>query len=297
MTVRRHSIPLVGDNPSQDPPKKASAKDLLKSLASGGKKTVKKSNNRPVMNLSPEIQKKFSKFVILKTLADIFDSSRDLHKDQFRGDVFDSYVETMWKNKSQPTNPALEGHLTTGELDSTGVYIVQERYTVNIPDLSAEDDPAEKLVEVLVDLGLNESNASSLVENEVDVTPFVGIRKFNELTNGRMEGKDWIAATDAEKVAAEKIMNFVQGVESEPLTDEEKDLVLEIKPQFTVKKGFLERAAGYVRTLEQLKAVFSVIVPVHYPKVAKFGISDNPEVRNQRLVREAALELGVELED
>jgi hypothetical protein len=67
-----------------------------------------------------------------------------------------------------------------------------------------------------------------------------------------------------------------------------------MKNNVDVKKGFLDRVCSYVSSIEQLKAIFTVIKPIIWPGQVKFAVNDNPTEKNHRMWMEAKDILGVE---
>jgi hypothetical protein len=191
----------------------------------------------------------------------------------------------MWVGKSQPTNPALKARNEAGQVDCEGIFIVQEKIKIQVPDPS---NPTESVIALLVKQGVSEAAARKLVESEIDFTPQIGLRSFNELATGHYEDRNFIEATDEEKSVAEKILQFV----TNELTEEEQAIVLRNDPKTVVRNGFLGRAVTYVGSEDELRSVFRVLVPVNYPKGAKFAVSDTPVGKTNRLIGKASEVLG-----
>jgi hypothetical protein len=274
------STPVVRDT---------SAASLLGALT--GKATSKKATKpeRPEVQLSEYAEQLFSEFAPAKELADIFTERAENIKSQLTEEVFEEYVGAMWTGKSQPTNPALKSRNSDGRVDCEGIFIVQEKIKVQVPDPS---DPSESTIALLVKSGVSEAVACKLVENEIDFTPQVGLRPFNELVSGHYEERAFIESSAAEQAVAQKILEFV----TNELTEEEQQIVLRNEPKTVVKKGFLERVATYVGSENELKSVFRVLQPVNYPKGAKFAVGDTPVGKTNRLIGKASEILGSDSE-
>lgn len=264
-----------------------SAASLLGALS--GKATAKKASKpeRPEVQLSEHAEQLFSEFAPAKELADIFTERAENIKGQLIDEVFEQYVGAMWTGKSQPTNPSLKSRNVDGRVDCEGIYIVQEKIKVQVPD---PNEPAESTIALLFKSGVSEPAARKLVESEIDFTPQVGLRPFTELVSGHYEERAFVEATAAEQAVAQKILEFV----TNELTEEEKELVLVNQPKTVVKKGFLERVVTYVGSENELKSVFKVLQPVNYPKGAKFAVSDTPVGKTNRLIGKASEILGTE---
>lgn len=290
-TTAPAAIPSMVRDPAPAPAaKKASPADLLKLMAGSKPATPKPaSKSRPEVKLTPEATVTMRNFAPAKELFDHFESHLDNLKAEVKELVFPLYVDTMWSQKSQPANPAIKvSRESDGKPDIESVYIVQEKYKVNA-------DSEDTAIKLLVDLGVPPTDAARLVSNELDFSPYVGIR-LEEMVRGHKAGDGWIDASDAEQALATKIMQWYNGDKTvEPPTQAERELGLEIKPNCRVKSGFLERVAGYAQTKDQLSAIFKVITPVAFAKGGKFGISDSLDEKNTRLLQEAAKILGTSL--
>lgn len=279
------AIPLaVRPDPA---PAKPTGASLLAGLASKAKTAPKKEakKERPVLPLDSDVADIYAQFAPAKQLFDILDSRVEALKADLNPELFKAWVRIYWKNKSVPANPAIEVEVD-GKLDCEGMYIVAERMKVQIPN---NEDPAGSVTELLVSSGLERADAERLVENEVDFTPQLSLRPFNELVSGHYESKQFVEASAAEQSVGQKLLEFVQN----NLTPEEQELVLLNVPKTVVKKGFLTRAVSYVHSEEQLAKVFKVFSPVPSNKGAKFGVSDTPPVRIERLLDYANELLGL----
>ena len=260
---------------------KGNAADML-SMLSGSTPVKKKSDAkaRPTMELPAEVQELYAKFVPRKQLFDVFKSDLDITKDELKGEVFKLWVDKMFAQKAKPVNPNLAQN-KDGKPDLSGVYIIQGKFKVHV-------ESAVEAIETLVAVGMSEENAEKLIDAEIDFAPMSMLRSFNELVKGHKVEGGWADATAAEEAVAQKLMMVVMGQEIEPITDEERALVLVNKPNIQVKNGFLDRVVNYCESAEQLLGVFSVIEPVHYPRGGKFGISDTNEEKRDRLVAVAS---------
>jgi hypothetical protein len=274
------------------------AANLLMQMAAGGKKktTAAKKPDRPILELTPTAEENFRAWVPAKILADHFDEHLKNVVTQLDEELIPLYVKSMWEAKSQPQNPKLVAK-KDGLPDLEGMLVVQERFSIASPDVTDGSDPAEAMVAILVGVGLLEVNAKKLVENEFDFMPQVDIH-LTELLHGKKDGKSWREPSTVEKTAATKVINFISGVKTDSLTDEERAvLTVTTMTKVTCKSGgFLERAAGYCTTFEQLKNLITIVMhPVMSHRGAKFGISESLDERNSRLISEAAGILGVAL--
>ena len=198
-TTAPAAIPSMVRDPAPAPAaKKASPADLLKLMAGSKPATPKPaSKSRPEVKLTPEATVTMRNFAPAKELFDHFESHLDNLKAEVKELVFPLYVDTMWSQKSQPANPAIKvSRESDGKPDIESVYIVQEKYKVNA-------DSEDTAIKLLVDLGVPPTDAARLVSNELDFSPYVGIR-LEEMVRGHKAGDGWIDASDADQALAPK---------------------------------------------------------------------------------------------
>lgn len=274
--------------PSAIQPEKpaASAASLLSSLAGSAKvkATKKKEDERAELPLTDSIRELYSKFAPAKELLDHVTARVESIRAELDPEMFAQYVHVMWTNRNQPANMAVrirEG----SKVESEGMYIVQSRYKVQIPDPS---NPRDSLVKHLIALGVDAVKSNELVDNEADVAPQLTLRPFNELVNGHYEDKQFVESSDAEKAVGEKLLKLIV----ENLDEDERALVLQNTPKTVIADGFLQRVCNYANSEEQLKTILRVFVPVTQNKGAKFAVSDTPVDKTKRLVAAASEILG-----
>lgn len=295
-------------------PQGGSAKDLLSSLIQGKKPTPKKTENRanrPALELTPALEQAFINLGAAEGLEELIESRIEREKDFLDDGCFKIWTEGLWKQKNRPANPTLEVS-KNGRPDIQGIYQVQERYKLNAPEISQEktleEAVTDKLVDLLVGAGMPqkeaETKAGDLVANEL-VLNNKPIIDLDRLTNGHWEGtgknKTFVEASQTEQAVASKLIKLIKARSNEDLaaaghfTDEEAEELLELKPQVKVKTGFLTRVTNYVNNLDQLRIVFSIIIPVHFPQIKKFAASDTAEEKNRRHLETAADIIGLSL--
>lgn len=261
-----------------------SANDMLASLAGKGQRveTKKKTAERPVLDMDDEFKRLFADYAPTRVVADVMMAKADALKNEVNEAAMKAYIANLWRNKSQPKNPVLRTLNADGRVDCESMFVVQNRFTVQIPD---PDDAANSIAQFLRDSHV--AKPDDLVNNELDVSPQVGLRPFNELVSGHYEDKDFVDATPEEKAVGEKLLQFVMS-----LSDDEKALVLRTTPKVKVKPGFFERVTSYCGTREELEKVMAIFKPVVQNKNAKFGMSDTPVDRINRLLNKASEVLG-----
>lgn len=247
-------------------------------------------NKKQPMAVPQEIEKPFANLIGAKAVGEIVKARVEAEQTLVEEKMLGAFAENLHKQGRCPANPKLEMK-KDNKADLQGIFQVQDRYTIEIP---LGDTPIEdRIEEALIAAGLTADKAEKIVSKEVDCTPSTTIRPLNELVNGHYVEKEWVEATEAERQAGKKLLDFVLGNATEPLTAEEKELVIKHEEAKKVKAGFLERLPVYCDSVEEIKSVLAVIKPVHFVSHCKFAVSDTPENRQSRLITEASRILGV----
>jgi hypothetical protein len=285
------------------------AKQLYSKLTAGRKAEPKKLvAKRPAITLTSQEELTFRRFTAAYAVAKEVDARRDNEKALFNFSCLLKWIEDLWMAKNRPPTQFVAANNLDGTPDMSANFIVSDKYTFNIPEVKESETLDEaftrKFVELFVATGMDKDDAEaaavSLVNNELDVAQRPNIDLFRWLVGhyeGEGENKAFKDATNEEKVLGVKILTNLQCQQSNkfvPLTQEEYDQIIEMRNNIDVKKGFLQRVCSYVKTLDQLKAIFTVIRPIVWPGQTKFGISDTPKRRNERMWFEAKDILGVE---
>lgn len=245
--------------------------------------TKVKKTGRPELVLPEATEQQFRSYIPVKALADVVVAREKVLKGDLNNELMQLHVANFWRLRTLPANPALKGSNSDGTPDCEGLFVIQSRFMIEIPELQDGQTPQNALVGLFVNLGLDEEKATELVENELDFTPDISVR-LNELLNGRKTDGQWQDATDAEKQLGKKISGWLMGQETDPLTPAEREKALKITAKAVVKDGFLQRVCTYCSSEEDLSNVFKVIRPVVQNRGAKFGISDTPTRRTDRLL-------------
>ncbi len=279
----------------------AKAKDLLAGLS--GKKTPAKTDNRasrPNMELPPALEATFRRFIGAWAVAEQAEKRRDQEQETLDEGCFLMWTDTLWKTKNRPANPSMKND----KEGMAAIFQVQERYSLNKPEVSEGKTLAEVLIQTFIDLfsatGMDDNEAevaaTRLVNSEFDMTPKKSV-DFIRLAMGHYEGegknKTWVEASEAEQAIAIKIITLLQArtledIEAENLlTDDEASQAVEEKDSVVIRKGFLNRVCGYVKSLDQLRTIFKIIKPVKFPSHVKFAENTTPEEKAHRLLEEA----------
>lgn len=275
------SIPSIVPTPAA----KKSGASLLAALASKTKPVENKtpsSKERPTLVLEQSTQEVFNEFAAVKELYDILEAKMSAIKDELNAELFTSWTTMLWNNKNVPENPGIK--VKIDDNISEGMFVVQERIKLQIPDKA---DPAGSIIKLLVDLNWKEEDATKLVESEVDFTPQMALRPFNELVEGHYENKQMIPATEAEQAVGQKVLEFVMS-----LSPEEQELILINTPKTVIKKNFLARICSYAHSFEQVAALFKVFTPVIQNRGAKYAVNATPVNRVQLLCQKVEQLIG-----
>jgi hypothetical protein len=281
----------------------ASAADLLSQLNDLTPTTTKpkaSGKQKWELVLVGEDAVKLERWVKAKMVSDLTEARLENAKDEFSEYALDVIAKAMWKSKTRPANPVFICKVGNTP-DFQAVFLFTDKFKYRFPEIPDDVVPRNHLIQTLVDLGLEEGDAARLVDTELDLKPVVGIRPLSELLQGRYgEKRAWIEATAEEQEAGRKLMAFLTAQPDndgqctvEALTVEERGLVIKRDPGIKVKADFYARVCSYCHSVEQLKAIFKVIVPIAYPTHQKFGINDSPETLAKRLVNAAADIIGV----
>jgi hypothetical protein len=264
----------------------ADAGDLLAQLAGGvpvaAPKTAAK-KGRPELQLPAHVEQQFKDYIPVKALADVIGSREEVLKSDLNAELMRLHIANFWKLRTLPTNPALKATNDDGTPDCEGMLVIQSRFMIEVPDLKPGQKPQDAIAALFTDMGLDSANATNLVNNELDFTPDIAV-KINELLNGRKIESEWHPATDEEKALGKKISGWLMGTPTDPISPEERAMALRVSAKAAVKDGFLQRVCGYCRSEAELANVFKVIRPVIQNRGAKFGISDTPTRRTERLM-------------
>lgn len=263
-------------------------------------KPVAKGKQKWEMPLDPGAQASFTRWIEAKTVAEPVQKRLDNSKEEVNEFCLRDMAKRLFETKSKPSNPELKTRNEAGAVDHQAVFLMTDKFKYRFPEVPEGVGAKGHFVKVFIDLGLHPNDAERLVENEVVFTPIMGVRKFNEMLQGRFgEGREFIPASVEEQTAIRKLVAYIRAagnpgetVAVEPLTPAEKALIMERDSGITVKSGFYNRVATYVQNVDQLLAVFKIIQPIVYPAYPKFAMSDTAVNQTQRKIAAAADILG-----
>ena len=288
------AIPTIGQG---KPTNKA---DLLARFSSKAIPKAKKTGGkvRPVLTLTKELEEQFRNYGPVKELYDVIEARNSREKSDLNSSLFDLWIDKFWETKSVPTNPSVEGRDESGNIDTTGLFQVQNKFKVAQVSSNDEDETAEDVfLQMLVDLGLGVDEAATIVAEELCFIPRWNLA-FTELIAGQDRTQD-------EEDGASVLFLAIQDLESdEPihLSKEQKEALnnhinstAKVGVELVDKAGFLSRCCNYCNTKDQLIGLLSVITPVFYIKNVKCGVGKSLPEKNNELIVAAASILGCEL--
>ena len=237
-----------------------------------------------------------TQWVSAKTIWDIVNARMTNTKDQFCSYALEKMAEKIFSMRCHPGNPNVILRGDKGKEDHKFILVMQDNFKVEVPKnfpdgVNQVDWMKDHFKALLQDVGLSEDNASSLVENELEVFPVTGIRSLTELLDGHYgEKRVWLDSTQEEKEAGTRLAALLMWDGSstpEPLSPSDKSLIVRRDTTVTVKSDFYSRVALYCEDAEQLKGVFTVVKPVTFPSYSKFAINDNESDRLKRKMKAA----------
>lgn len=274
------------------------SKNLLNSLVkSAAKKPAAPKQDRPTVDVPANVLESFKRLVGAKTVYEVAESRLEVESELVKEEMLDLFAETVFRNGAVPANPKLQTELNDGRPDMSGIFQVQNRFKVNIPeDVNGNTEIPVRVLFALEAVGMATDAAQKLIDAEIDGSPVVRLRPFGELVDGHYEGegknKTFVEASAEEKAVGQKLLEFVTGTASDPLTEEERAIAVTIEERIKVKEGFMQRLKGYCDSEDVVKGVLKVITPTHFVSHMKLGISDTPEQRQNRLKAIAAEIVG-----
>lgn len=244
-------------------------------------------------------QQLFIDWVSLKTMATAIDPELSKVKNSVVDLCLEQYCDRLFQNKSKITNPILEiyrdieGLSDLANLDFYAQFVVSDKYSFSIPspdfDSCETDNDCRKLmtdhaIKYLIsnDCG-SKKDMTCLVLAEIEIVKREFIRPVYELLVGRQVDGSLVRSGEMEKRAGTKINDFIQGRDSEPLTDSERMAAVVTEYEYQIKPGFIWRAHEYAKSGADIFYLFKFIKPTCYLAYQKFAANDNSTNRNKRL--------------
>lgn len=251
------------------------------------------------LELSDEAREDAIRWVEARTVMEPIETREENCKAEFTQFALRAMSEKIFANKSKPSNPKVMIKKSDGKTDDHQFqFTMTDKFKYRLPEVPEGVSARQHYIDTFIRVGIHPSDAEKLVDNEIDFTPVTGIKSLTELLEGKFgKGREWIDSTSEEKSAGQKLAALLlwQGTDPvpEPLTIEEKSMVLERSSNIMVKAGFYDRVATYCQSVEQLMGIFSLIQPIAYPAYCKFAISDSVVEQKDRLVAATKDILGV----
>jgi hypothetical protein len=249
--------------------------------------------------LTEEAKADAVRWINAKTVLEPIAKRMENAKNDFNEYALRYMAEKLFTNKNKPSNPLVIIHKSDKKtVDHQFQFMMNDKFKYRFPDIPEGVSARLHLIEFFTDLGLEEDDATRLVDNELDFNPIIGLRSLTELMEGHYgEEREWIDSSEEEKAAGNKLAMLLMwngdlNNTPEPLTSEEKATVIDRSTGIQVKAGFYDRVATYTKTVDQLMAVFKVIQPIVYPAYPKFAVSDTETDKTARKIEAAADILG-----
>lgn len=273
----------------------------------GGKKVSDK--DRPVLTIDDATATMVLEYGATKEILDVVKERQERDATELREAVAEAWAEFFWTKQRKPKTPKLEGKNEAGEVETTGQYIVQNYFTINMPDVQDGETALHAFVRVLTDgaNALSLDNAEDLVQSELDFAPKYQFN-FNsaEEQGGALQAlaqKLFAAAyncspdgTPLDFDADGDAALVVSAVECQMLK-QELDSSASYKVEVRDKESFMDRLCNYCDNKEQVLKVLKIIKPRQMLARFKSFTNDSLEDKNKRLVDAArtlvAEELGV----
>lgn len=247
------------------------------------------------IDLDENGQEVFERWIEAKILSEPVLQRMENSKDALNAICLREFTEKFYEARNRPSNPQLVC-TKEGKEDHTATWLFTDKFKVRLPEVQDGQDAKTTYIAAFCEIGLHATEAEKLVHNELIINPVIGVRPINDLLNGHFgKSREFIPASDIEKSAGRKLAAFLTARSEstfEPLTDEERMVMIERDNGVAVRTGFLERVCSYVKSANELMAIFKLLQPVVYPSYAKFAINDNPVEQGNRKISAAAHILG-----
>lgn len=298
----KHSIPTAGERGRATTSK---VMDRLRQKVKPNKKTVKDAD-RPVIDIDHETQVKFIEFACTRELFNKVEARDKAQSSEVVSEIYEKYVDGLWESKTRPQNPSIEARDSRGKLDAEGKFIVSggSRIKIDMPEVHEDEQPEEALIRGLVELGVSNENAESLVSKEVSFTPQF-VLNFTDLIRGEMKSNKIVPPTQIQMSAGEVLLCVINGedLEGNRLTEKTRlemlkcissdgwealrmnvDAKTTYVPILVDADGFLDSVCNYASSREELGLILTVFKPVKYCNAVKFAVSDSAEAKKERIL-------------
>ena len=273
---------------------KKTADDLLGKLEGALPETPKEhEKERPTLSPTEALMVEYAG---VHAAAKICDDRKKIAGDELKSHLWDQFLEAWFEAGSKPSNPKVQT-LVGKRVDCSAIFQVRATFKVQAPEDHSSARGA--VLEALRNVGFEDDIADDIFDENIEIEIETGLRPFNELVQGKWVtgkgGKEFIEATDVERSAAQKLLALVTNADkAKPLTNEERAVVLHKQTRYIVKAGFMERAATYCDSVDELRKLLTVIKPGEALSHVKFAATESEENRCQRIVEHFCELVGVD---
>lgn len=174
-----------------------------------------------------------------------------------------------------------------------------DQLVFRLSDVPKGIDPRQHVASLLRKAGLNPSDAQRLVDDELEITSVTSFKTLTKVLEGQYsERGHWIEASEESQSAGARLVSFLcwdgtTGNAPEPLTSEEKALVMVQTLDVSVRTGFSDRVATYAKNKQQLLTILKVFQPTVISAEIKDEAPDAKREKSRRLIAAAAEVLGM----
>jgi serine/threonine protein kinase len=193
----------------------------------------RKTGPQPALRLQGAEAEAFERFAAAKALFDDIKTLLEKHHEAVHDLLWRKVVQTWHGDRARPVN----SRILTPNGRATGLTQIKETLNCEVPE-------GQPLVAILEQFGFPKERAESIAAAEYVQETEVGLKPWSKLAKSNPD-------------LAAKVQQLLQ----QGLTPEEQQEVFVQTVMGRVKKGFLERAAQYVQTEEELHKLLAIFKP------------------------------------
>lgn len=201
---------------------------------------------------------------------------------------YEAFLEKFINDGCRPANPTV----VSDDGEQNCLFIFQDKYKINIDPASSEAEHSpewgsKQAVNALKAAGLSSAKALKFVEAEVEVVIPTFFMTIQEMIDGHIgSGRKRVPPTSSSRNAGMKMLEFLawrgKGTINS-LTDEEQSAITYKKLEWHLKPGMLDRICLYAKTIDDLRAIFTVFSPVLGFRSTEVGATLSEKDRNIQL--------------
>jgi hypothetical protein len=281
----------------------ANASSKLARLAAGATRSESPTaDNIWDLSTEPKLQKETADLIRISVIQGELDPIVKQAKKEVYSKLFARFTDEWWRTKTLPKNPKIvikkldkEGKPTEKD-DMSISFIVKENragLTALVPDadkladekMTPEDYILDKVLIKMVGMS-KEQGLALLLAQDKEAEPEISIKSQVVLA----DSLDKLLNSSNKKIskAAEKLIDFMSmdvgdKAKLEPMTDEERKLVLVTKQFVLLKENFFQRIHLYCTDLEMFRKLLGVMNVGMEGRYALFAISDKVSERLTRM--------------